>query len=554
MYLDRELLAALVDFTISISHVFVLVRFAEFYVEDQDVAFELSWEILSGIQNSDRLIACPPLCGSSAQEPEGTISADAVSGDTTSTPTYIDLPTISETSDLPPRSPIGSTTPDKSETHILKVLIPRRWLRNWKPEPVDAYLRTPPAEEQEDLALVSSLWDIYCRQVTYELKRVPSALMFQLVTVPSAVPSKGDKQSRDHICITGFYRWSGALRFHAIMAKKENARLYRPLRLCYRLSSVDEAALSGVFTETPRSDTLCGTPVLVKSVEGLQWTCTIGGLIEVGNQRFGLTTTHRPSRNEDDDDESDFSDDVSSDSSWSLDYENDDFEVPGGDSAGSTDGDPALDCVGAEQDCIVQPSIDSDGPISLSHETYSKGSNDWELISVDLAQQLPNIIPATEVGTNPNRGRGIIRDHVDMKSWNSKKRPVHSVTAILRGARLCHGRVRREPSYLATPSQGIQQVWTVEFDGEGAKLGDSGSWVVEDDSGQLFGTIVARAPGLGFVVPFDHVRQSIARSMDLNLNDVRLPMPEQAEITHIGAVIAHPEEMHPELQLTANRK
>lgn len=71
----------------------------------------------------------------------------------------------------------------------------------------------------------------------------------------------------------------------------------------------------------------------------------------------------------------------------------------------------------------------------------------------------------------------------------------------------------------------------------GPKLGDSGSWVVDDHSGQLFGVIVARASGLGFAVPFEHIRKSIATSMDLHPSDVRLPRPNQAETTGSKAVV-----------------
>ncbi|KAF6816761.1 hypothetical protein CMUS01_12211 [Colletotrichum musicola] len=492
-------------------------------VEEQDFAFAQASEIRSGAQRTDRPGACS--------------SADGVSGDAIPTPPGRDKVTVTQSSDLISSPAAVSTIREESSTRNLKVLVPRRWPLNSKPEPVDAYIRTPPAQEKEEIAVVSNVWDIYSRQITSKLRRAPSALSFQLVTLPSAGPSRGEEQSRDYICVAGFHRWSQVVKFHAIVSKKENARLYRPLRLCYLLGSVDEAALSGDLAEIPRSGTLCGTPLLLKDSDGHQWVCTIGGLIEVGDQTFALTTKHRPPQDEnllDDNDDSEISDsdDLSSDFDWSSGEDDEDFDASRDDSAGSTGASHAFDHGDTKEDNTAQTSIGLEHLIASPQEISAKSGDDWELIPVEPAYQLPNIIHAEKYsnGGHPDTEWGIIIEgHVDMDSWKSKQPSVCTVTAILREHRLRRGPMWRTPSYLATRSRGVQQVWTMEFDGEDPKLGDSGSWVVEDDSRQLFGVVVARASGLGFVMPFDHMRQSIARSMGLHASDVRLPAHEHTE-------------------------
>jgi hypothetical protein len=82
-------------------------------------------------------------------------------------------------------------------------------------------------------------------------------------------------------------------------------------------------------------------------------------------------------------------------------------------------------------------------------------------------------------------------------------RPHNSNVVTLTGSgSLLKGTISGTPTYKNTPgSSRFQELWTVRLDGK-LEEGDCGSWVVDPESGDLFGYIVAGSPepGVAYII------------------------------------------------------
>jgi hypothetical protein len=85
--------------------------------------------------------------------------------------------------------------------------------------------------------------------------------------------------------------------FHAILSQRSVRAHYKPWRLCYDKSLVETAASAPIYltniSEAP--ETLCGTLVRTEESGKGAWISTIGGIIEVGDIFFAMTSAHHAS-------------------------------------------------------------------------------------------------------------------------------------------------------------------------------------------------------------------------------------------------------------------
>jgi hypothetical protein len=95
------------------------------------------------------------------------------------------------------------------------------------------------------------------------------------------------------------------------------------------------------------------------------------------------------------------------------------------------------------------------------------------------------------------------------------------VTATTSSAGTLSGRLCGTPSYMRlSRGKAFQEVWTVRFNGRLAR-GDSGSWVINAQTGELLGHIVAGSPDTGvvYIVPayqvFNDVSQRLGGGVEL---------------------------------------
>ena len=85
--------------------------------------------------------------------------------------------------------------------------------------------------------------------------------------------------------------------------------------------------------------------------------------------------------------------------------------------------------------------------------------------------------------------------------------------------------------------QEYRHVWSIELE-ESLSSGDSGSWVVDAESGDVYGMIVAGSTGLRqeYIIPAKDIGQDICRVMRADV--VRLPTWEEVANSHVAEIIA----------------
>ncbi|KAK1522132.1 uncharacterized protein CCOS01_09844 [Colletotrichum costaricense] len=101
--------------------------------------------------------------------------------------------------------------------------------------------------------------------------------------------------SNTYICISGLEQSEDIRAFDRLMSQPGYKHLYSPLKLCYENMKITRPAVPGSYDIDPSfTGTLCGSLVTFKDSDGSPRTSTIGGLVELDGQTFGLTTSHRP--------------------------------------------------------------------------------------------------------------------------------------------------------------------------------------------------------------------------------------------------------------------
>lgn len=196
-----------------------------------------------------------------------------------------------------------------------------------------------------------------------------------------------------YISFTNFRTEEDVRKYHAALSKRKvRQQYYPPLRLCYELQRLSYHASSARLhlKENP-GNTLCGKTATIE-VDGVRQAVTIGGVIQVDNKLYAMTSGHsamanqaeRASGNFIDIDDSGYDDDI----------------------------EPALICGGpnSTHDTHSQPHLPvhshderfpvGTGSITLDFEGSSMTGDDWSLYLIDdplLA--LPNSVPGREGAT-----------------------------------------------------------------------------------------------------------------------------------------------------------
>lgn len=308
-----------------------------------------------------------------------------------------------------------------------------------------------------------------------------------------------------YIRLVGFRRWKHVKACNKLLSSKDWASMYSPpLRLCYDIqpsglqlnAGPRDARLLGLQP----LETLCGSLVLVGSGED-ERTVTVGGLIEVNQKSWAITTSHLPCPSsgptsedaEIDDEDSDFGDDLDSALDPAL------ITMPRDE--GQNDK-PRGDSPGVSGDIAT-------GPSTILGQIGPEG-NDWALIPIDEPTlRLPNSF--CPMGS----GQAIYLSQEADKPSSDLIWAIAGVTGSFQ-ARMSPARIQ-----IPLPSGVWVNVWKVKFEGSECELsecycspsfvfppnfrtalhrGDSGSWVASED-GMIFGQIIARTDDYAYLIP-----------------------------------------------------
>ncbi|KAH9232007.1 hypothetical protein K456DRAFT_1840222, partial [Colletotrichum gloeosporioides 23] len=137
--------------------------------------------------------------------------------------------------------------------------------------------------------------------------------------------------------------------------------------------------------------------------------------------------------------------------------------------------------------------------------------SEWGLVRVDdPAMHVPNCIEVEDSHSEFHVGKRLVYLHqVAPLSQGDDEITVWIASGV-------NGMVKASLSLLMSPMMlhrgKIVQVWTVEFDENNTQLlgkGDSGSWVVDAQSGSVYGHIIAGTDELGYVLPLKAVMEEI---------------------------------------------
>lgn len=105
-------------------------------------------------------------------------------------------------------------------------------------------------------------------------------------------------------------------------------------------------------------------------------------------------------------------------------------------------------------------------------------------------------------------------------SGYAMKKPIDTaITSITASVGTLRGTLSGTPTYqIVAGSQTTKELWTVRLHGTLTK-GDCGSWVVDEESGDLVGHVVAGSPqsGVAYIVPACHVFQDAKKKFRLHL-------------------------------------
>jgi hypothetical protein len=115
-----------------------------------------------------------------------------------------------------------------------------------------------------------------------------------------------------------------------------------------------------------------------------------------------------------------------------------------------------------------------------------------------------------------------------------------SILGITASSEPLKGTISGTPSYATTPgSRKIQELWTVRFEGS-LTNGDCGSWVVDAQSGELFGHIVDGSPefGVAHIVPTYRIFEDARTRFGLDLEVYQTEEPIKTQKVPIGETVS----------------
>ncbi|KAI3318175.1 hypothetical protein HD806DRAFT_526504 [Xylariaceae sp. AK1471] len=282
------------------------------------------------------------------------------------------------------------------------------------------------------------------------------------------------------ICVKGLSSNSEITRFHTVMSQKTVRAYYAPLKLCYDRSGVSFAS-SVLLTEKGDSPRIS----------------VVGGLVEIDDRCYMLTTNHGAKSTSTQSEENassvdtlvddDFDDDVES-ALILQDEENPlkrlDLKLES--SHGSF----------PETVCIDDPVYDG---------TFSEDT-DWQLVPLHESHCLLNY---RSVSTN------LLREQQVFSGYTKEHQPGPGISPafIIAGMSvLIQGSLLGSPSYLMSRGK-LQEVWAIQLkSGLNLQKGDSGSWVI-DPSKQVLGFITAISGGHAYMKSFQQIIEEIEEQL-----------------------------------------
>ncbi|KAK1531507.1 hypothetical protein CPAR01_11156 [Colletotrichum paranaense] len=328
----------------------------------------------------------------------------------------------------------------------------------------------------------------------------PSILQF-LVSIERFSPRQ-ESTAKTYICIAGLSSPQDIIAFDQTLSGMGFKDACRPLEFCYETSRIEFSASSGIYdVKSSSTETLCGSIAIFGQSDGSRSKSTIGGLIEVDSQSFALTTKHRP--------ETEMVTDGEENSPSLADLMLELLEVEVVEELTPQNYQPAwMDS--SNRGAVVSP------------VEKNQAWEDWDLIPIEKAQRLPNLIPNNKSSENTMRSRQVTKFvDFDMKSFDDAL--PWQVLIISGMSGVLDGLLSSNPSHMHCGVDSSYEVWTVRLKQHDLQAGDSGSWVVRRSDHGLLGMVVARSPGSAYMVSFDKIRESIERRRSLAPHSVELP-------------------------------
>ncbi|KAK3903214.1 hypothetical protein C8A05DRAFT_43509 [Staphylotrichum tortipilum] len=336
-------------------------------------------------------------------------------------------------------------------------------------------------QEVESLRQFQAAYDAN-RAVLFRGKPMPP-LIFELVELKSdGTRLAATATPTTSICVKGLHSDDAIGKFHQAMSRSAIRRLYQGMRLSYDRTLIERQRWS------PLGETMCGARLVTRRPGHKPWSSTIGGVVQVGDELYAMTSSHTPNDIEAAPGMASLADDSSSstlveagdddgvESALILDYPHQLRFIHGGEHA-----------VKRGVPWESQHSLpDHSARLALEH------GDDWRLVPVPLGAKNAN-----------TAARTYLTESLDT-------RPARRKVSILAGTSgLCRGTLLSSAAFLSIRGHSP------------AEKGDSGSWVV-DDKGGWVGTVTATSGGSVYLLPA-HVQ---LQQMRLDLGDsVVLPSP-----------------------------
>jgi len=369
-------------------------------------------------------------------------------------------------------------------------------------------------QELESLRQFKAAYDAHFTTL-FRGRPMPS-LVFELVALKADRRRSGalGRTPMTSICVRGLRSEDEIKHFHQAMSRSATRRLYRGVRLSYEMSLIERPAVevSEDHEDFPSSlgETLCGTRLVTQRPGHNPWTSTIGGIVQVGDDLYAMTSSHTPDNLEPASASASVADDTASSTLNDSDYDHDVESAlvldPPHMAPFSTPLKPPT-IHGVPRAYGSRP-LSPRGPV-LVH------GQDWRLIRLSANRCFPNSVPR-ELDHSKTTGLTYVTE-------SSRKIPFHGRVLALAGCNgLCAGTLRSSPAFLSLPGSPSTEVWTVVMDSkETLQKGDSGSWVI-DSQGRWLGSVTAMAGGDAYIIPA-HVQLEQMRA-HFNL-PVTLPTP-----------------------------
>lgn len=302
------------------------------------------------------------------------------------------------------------------------------------------------------------------RQKNVFKEELPPNLHLYFVQIDESAIRLSKNNSVTYICVSGWAENADITNFHTVMSDSYHF-LYDPWKLCYERVLLIQPAVhpEELYQITLQSDadenTLCGALLQTKLPEE-HWVSTIGGLIEVDDKRYALTTAHRPER----EDSSDSNEPASSAASPSqtlaeenlLDKVEPVLVFTSGKNSTRGDHSPGFkgEPISQLRNVLAWPEYPIN-PLLKVHE-----GSDWRLIPIKRELQFPNYA-TVEYGGNIDSVRNYLRTS---KSPSGLKANVKAGVSGFRS-----GVMSLNPSFLVSKGASLQKVWTLNLDNDCGK-------------------------------------------------------------------------------------